>query len=214
MIKYVGKGRTIEIVCNGEAIELTGHVEVQTAFWKVMKHGRVNASKRAKELLEKALLCKEELWIVGDTDWAGIMGGAAYGYYEGKNKHVMVWDPSATLNFDPTGKWVKTTGGEAKFEGKQDGAVLEGFIVALHELGHFEQFLTKGSWYTDRVATQRKEGAGRLFTCCQGEIEADNLGRNEWPICTELGVRKRQSYWDRPGEIRLVEDLNKFGVKF
>ncbi len=212
MIKYVEKGSTIQIVCSGQQITLNGHLDVKSEFWKVMNHGKVNASPRAKELLKMALECDEDLWIVGDTEWAGIMGGAAYGFYEGQYKHVMVWDPSAKLSFDPAGQWQALGKTKARFEGKEGGADLENYIVALHELGHFEQFLTKGSWYTDRVATQRTEGSGVMFNSCQGDIEADNLSRNEWPICTDLGVTKRQSYWDRPGEVRLVSNLSKFGV--
>jgi len=82
----------------------------------------------------------------------------------------------------------------------------------LHELGHFDQFLSKRDWYLDLLAKQ-SSGTEAERTSCQGGIEADNLARNEWPVCSDLGIPKRQTYWDDFGKVRTTSDLAKFGVK-
>ncbi|MDG1491580.1 MAG: hypothetical protein P8R43_06780 [Planctomycetota bacterium] len=223
MINFIPVGQSIQIVAGAATQTLTADLDVKASFWPVLKKGMVEKSKRAKELLDQALRCDEVLWIIGDRVNAEAMGGAAYGAYDGDvYKHVMVWDPTATLNFDPTGVWAKKpvskwakpgTKETATFKGKGGSMDLPPHVVLLHELGHFDQFL---NWpaYKDKVRDQRGPDSAKLFKGCQGDIEAHNLASNEWPICSQLGITKRQSYWDRPGEVRLVENLDKFNVKF
>lgn len=217
MLKFKQKGEHLHIYVNSETIELTAHLDVKEKFWQLCKRGNVQRSPRAKQLLLQALTCPEEVWVIGDTDWAGIMGGGAYSAFRNKSgyQHVFVWDPSTKLSFDASSRWTPQSDGKtAKFGGGQDRIALDEHVTILHELGHFDQFLNNRDWYMERVDKQRSGPANDVFVSCQGDIESDNLSRNEWPVCDELGHRKRQTYWDDNGEVRLLTELSKFGVRF
>jgi len=62
-------------------------------------------------------------------------------------------------------------------------APLPAEIVLLHEFGHIAQFMGELPTYVQLFK------AGDIAA-----IEADNLKRNEWPVCDDYGLAKRSSY--------------------
>ena len=102
----------------------------------------------------------------------------------------LVWDPTVafpilvdaqqvTSTRQFMGKALTTTKTTAKL------APLPAAIVLIHELGHAAQFMKELGTYATLFAAG-KDGIA--------EIEADNLARNEWPICDDYGLMRRSSY--------------------
>lgn len=220
-IKFKEKGQTLTVIHNTKGpITYNAEIDVKELFWKTLKKVEIITSKRAHNLLDLALRTPEELWVIGDITQTGDQGGAAYAAIpQGQSfVHVMIWDPNAELKYDAAAKWVpkpyKPGYGTLKLTDRDaPKGTLPSHMLLMHELGHFEQFLNKRDWYLN-ILTRQSQATGEEFTACQGDIEADNFLRNEWPICNELGIPKRQTYWDDFGNIRTTADLEKFGVKF
>lgn len=222
-INFKEKGQQLSVThLTKGAITFTAEIDTKELFWKTLAKANAGTSKRAKELLEQALRATEELWVIGDITKTKDQGGAAYAAIptSGGYVHVLVWDPSAEMTYDAAAKWVpkfkSTTEGTLKLTDRNaEKGKLGPEILLLHELGHFDQFLNRRDWYLERCAKQASSTTTPTeFTACQGDIEADNLSRNEWPVCTELGIHKRQTYWDDFGKVVTTENLAKFGITF
>lgn len=219
-INFKTKGQTLTVTHTSKGpITFTAEIDTKEVFWTTLKKANVQTSARAKKLLEQALMCPEELWVIGDVTKCGDQGGAAYaaiptatGYV-----HVLIWNPEAELSYDASARWVpkprSTTEGTLKLVDRNAAkGKLGPEILLLHELGHFDQFLTRKDWYLGLCAKQATASTPTEFTACQGDIEADNLARNEWPVCNDLGIHKRQTYWDDFGKVVTTENLAKFGI--
>ena len=150
--------------------------------------GLSGKSARAKEIIDKVQQDQHVIDIVvgtsvgQDSAFRGAMG-------DEKNSKL-IWDPTVQFPILVDPKEITTT---RKFMGKdlvtkKTGATLSPLppeIVLIHELGHAAQYMGELATYKNLFASG---------TTGIAAIEADNLNRNEWPICDDYGLAKRSSY--------------------
>jgi hypothetical protein len=148
----------------------------------------IGKSKRAKEIIELVEASPLVIDVVVGTSVG--QESAFRGAVGTETSSKLVWDPTVafpilvdaqqvTTSRQFMGKELKTTKTTAKL------APLPPEIVLIHELGHAAQFMKELGTYATLFAAG-KDGIA--------EIEADNLARNEWPICDDYGLMRRSSY--------------------
>jgi hypothetical protein len=148
----------------------------------------VSKSKRAAEIINLVERDRHIIEVVigpsvgQESAFRGAVGN------EGTSK--LVWDEKVEFPILVDAQQVETT---TTFLGKPRTTTktvaklspLPPEIVLIHELGHAAQFIKEMPTYSTLFAS----GAGGV-----AQIEADNLKRNEWPICDDYGLRRRSSY--------------------
>jgi hypothetical protein len=145
-------------------------------------------SKRAKEIIELVEADPHVIEVVVGTSVG--TESAFRGAVGTETTSKLVWDPTVDfpilVDAQQVSKTIKIAGTErttTKTVAKL--APLPADIVLIHELGHAAQYIKELPTYKTLFAAG-KDGIA--------EIEADNLKRNEWPICDDYGLRRRSSY--------------------
>ena len=116
----------------------------------------------------------------------------------------LVWDPSVSFPIlvDPqaVSKTI-TIAGTARTTTRTVATLspLPAELVLIHELGHAAQYISEFPTYKTLFAT----GAAGI-----AEIEADNLSRNEGPICDDYNLRRRSHYLHYKGS----NETSKWGI--
>jgi hypothetical protein len=116
----------------------------------------------------------------------------------------LVWDPTVSFPIlvDPKveSKTIKIGNAErttTKTVAKLSPLPAE--LVLIHELGHAAQYLSEFPTYKTLFATGTEGIAA---------IEADNLNRNEGPICDDYNLRRRSNYLHYKGS----NETSKWGI--
>ena len=145
-------------------------------------------SKRAAEIIK---LVESSLHVIEVVIGPSVGQESAFrGATGSETTSKLVWDEKVEFPILVDATQVSTT---RKFMGKdltttKTAAKLSPLppeIVLIHELGHAAQHIGEMPTY----ATLFASGSGGI-----AEIEADNLARNECPICDDFGLRRRSSY--------------------
>ena len=167
--------------------ELMGHKAMdspKTAYDKA-KMTLTAKSKRAKAVLEVVENNQHKVNILISTSVgqdSAFQGAAILG----QDDSIMLWDPQKQFPIlvdvsekEVENKMTKKT--MTKTFAKI--APLPPEIVLLHEFGHIAQYMGELPTYVTLFK------AGDIAA-----IEADNLKRNEWPVCEDYGLAKRSTY--------------------
>lgn len=170
-----------------EIYGFTSNADPKASFLKA-KASLVAKSKRAKEIIDLVEADQHVIEVVIGTSVG--QDSAFRGAVGTETVSKLVWDPTfdfpilvdpqQVTNMRKIGvKEVAITKTVAK------KALLIAEIVLIHELGHAAQYLGELPSYKSQFA------AGKPGIAV---IEADNLLRNEWPICKDYGLACRSNY--------------------
>lgn len=148
----------------------------------------IGKSRRAKEIIE---LVEADPHVIEVVVGPSVGTESAFrGAVGAESASKLVWDPAVSFPIlvDPQSvTTTRTVGSSTRSTTKTVAklAPLPAELVLIHELGHAAQYLKELPSYKSLFAGG-KDGIA--------EIEADNLTRNEWPICDDFGLQKRSNY--------------------
>jgi hypothetical protein len=159
----------------------------KAAFEKALQ-SLSSKSARAKEIIATVRTSQHVVDIVvgssvgQDSAFRGAMG-------DEKNSKL-IWDPSVSFPILVDPKQITTSRkmGTTTLTTTKTAATLAPLpaeIVLIHELGHAAQYMGELATYKTLFASG---------TTGIAQIEADNLTRNEWPICDDYSLARRSSY--------------------
>lgn len=161
----------------------TSNANPRTTYLKA-KLSLVSKSKRAREILN---LVENSAHVIEVVVGSSVGQESAFRGAVGTEKESkLVWDPGVDFPILVDPKQVsKQSFGRTITKTVAKLSPLPAEIVLIHELGHAAQYISELPNYATLFA------AGPTGIA---QIEADNLARNEWPICDDYGLKRRSSY--------------------